>query len=67
MTKGRWFKSSARTEIAPFETKTKRLGDIKERELNSLIGGLEFPDKPLIIPCSIQGKNLGSSRRSYAK
>ena len=35
-----------------------RLGDIKERQLTSLISRLEFPDKPLIIPCSIQGKNL---------
>jgi hypothetical protein len=33
-------------------------GDIKGRKLNSLISGFEFPDKPLIIPCSIQGKKL---------
>ena len=47
-----------RTEAAPRRTKDQRLGAIKDRELNSLISGLEFPDKPLIIPCSIQGKNL---------
>jgi hypothetical protein len=32
---------------------TRGSGAIKERELNSLISGREFPDKPLIIPCSI--------------
>jgi hypothetical protein len=35
----------------------KQYGDSKERQLNSLISGLEFPDKPLIIPCSIPSKN----------
>src|SRR5271167_4318032 len=38
--------------------KDQKLGAIKERKLNSLISGREFPDKPLIIPCSIQSKNL---------
>jgi hypothetical protein len=37
---------------------TRGAGDIKERKLNSLISGLKFPDKRVIIPCSIQGKNL---------
>jgi hypothetical protein len=39
--------------------KTKKARRHQRRgKLNSLISGLEFPDKSLIIPCSIQRKNL---------
>ena len=38
--------------------RTRGAGDIKERKLNSLISGFEFPDKPLIIPCSIPSQDL---------
>ena len=40
------------------EEGTRGAGDIKERKLNSLISGFEFPDKPLIIPCSIPSQDL---------
>jgi hypothetical protein len=40
------------------EEGTRGAGDINERKLNSLISGFEFPDKPLIIPCSIPSQDL---------
>ena len=38
--------------------RTRGAGDINERKLNSLISGFEFPDEPLIIPCSIPSQDL---------
>jgi hypothetical protein len=37
---------------------TRGAGDIKEGRLNSLISDFEFPDEPLIIPCSIPSQDL---------
>jgi hypothetical protein len=65
--KGRLLLSEAdKTRSPNGEEGTRGAGDIKERKLNSLISGFEFPDKPLIIPCSIPSQDFGSGSRSYA-